>query len=63
MATRTIVVTEETYSRIVEELTNAKNAIECVADDEGEDLDDPDCDHELVAEWKEIAEALRELGA
>jgi hypothetical protein len=61
MIKRKIELTEESYSRIVEELLNAKNAIEYGANDEGGDLEDPE--HESHEEWTELCKALEELGA
>lgn len=62
MATRTITISEESHSCIVDQLLSAKNALEAYANEEGHDLDTDDCEFESVDEWREICKALEEIG-
>lgn len=59
MNKRTIALTDASYNRAVEELLNAKAALEFAASDEGIECEDS----EFADEWREICTALQELGA
>lgn len=56
-----IKITQASLDCIITELLNAKNAIECGANEDGADLEDPD--HDSHEEWTDICNALHELGA
>lgn len=62
MAMRTITISDESLSRIIAELVDAKKAIEYDAKEEGIDIE-TDADDDEKEVWTEICKALEELGA